>query len=327
MLKRIVTFAFDAGNMVITSSIAALLLVFTTLKGMLPDIDDLFDQYANIIKGYAEQKRLARITLAGSTYAIVKAVRAYAIANGNWTLALQMTTSLSKLKRTGYATLLQNVNNWINVVGPLMTSLGDYGVTAADYTQWKADRDALTDLLTTPQEAIDAHTVLGGQIQTSMNDAMTLTHQQIDAIVAGLINSQPLYYIGYGQSRKITGPEERHTALKATVVNELNQPMWGITVTIDEYTHTDEQTGTTKIYKSTSAMTDINGEATPKQFFAALRTVTVSGPGIVSKTFGPFPFVHGKAITQTFTVQPSFDNLPAPSPDTTAPETSKVTVK
>jgi hypothetical protein len=160
-----------------------------------------------------------------------------------------------------------------------------------------------------------------------MNDAMTLTHQQIDAIVAGLINSQPAYYIGYSQSRKITGPEERHTALKATVVNELNQPMWGITVTIDEYTHTDEQTGTTKIYKSTSAMTDINGEASPKQFFAALRTVTVSGPGIVSKTFGPFPFVHGKAITQTFTVQPSFDNLPAPSPDTTAPETSKVTVK
>jgi hypothetical protein len=327
MLQRIIIFVFSTTNSAITTGIVALLAACNSLKGKVLSIDDLLEQYAQVLKGIAKAKKDARLALAEITYTILKGAKAWALANGETELAAQWTTSLSALKRMKYSTLSQKVGNWITTVSPVITSLGDYNVTPAMITDWQSKNTDFNTLLNAPQQAIKDHKTLGKTINAAIDDAMELTIAQIDAIVATLMQQQPDYYNGYRTTREIIDPEHRHTAMDATVVNELGQPYYGVTVTVNEYTHTDETTGKTRTYKAVWGTTDINGKTWVNKFYAAPRTVTISGPGIVSQTFGPFPFVHGEIIRQTFTMQPSFDNLPASSTETPASWPEKVTTK
>jgi hypothetical protein len=238
-------------------------------------------------------------------------------------LANDVKTSLSILKRWGYETMLGKVNGWITKVGPLVVSLADYNVTPAMYTQWKTDRDALTALMTSPRQAISAHSAIGTAIESKMKDAMTLTKNQVDQIVSTLLTTETAYFITYFNNRKIVGPGSIHTKFDATIVDELGQPVPNAMVTVDEVVHTAKD-GNTTTYQPVSVTTGIDGKGVVSKFFACLRTVTVSGTGIVTKTFGPFPFVHGETIEQTLTVQPSFNNLPE-SKGTTEPSTTTET--
>jgi hypothetical protein len=331
MLKRIIVFAFSTTNTVITSSVVALLAGMNSLKAKVIAIDALLAMYAQVITGIAQQKKQARLDLADVAYTIMKGAYSWAIANGNLTLAAEFKTSLSRLQRMKFQLLVSKCTNWIATITPLVPSLGDYNITPAMMTDWQNKTDDLNDLLTAPQTAIKDHKTLGNEIVTEIDNAMELTKQQVNGIVATLFQSQPEYYNGYRTQREIIDPENRHTCMNATVVNELGQPYYGVKVTVDEFIYTDETTGETKTYKAKWETTDINGNAPVKTFFAATRTITVSGTGIVTKTFGPFAFEHGKTITETFIVQPSFENLPEATTETTETitntETEKVTVK
>jgi hypothetical protein len=316
MMKRLVAYALSATNTAITSSIVALLAGINALKAKTEDIDVMLQAYAQIITGIAADKKQARLDVAAVAYSILKSARSWAIANGNLELAAEFKTSLSGLKKTKYQLLVNKCNNWISVITPLVPSLSNYGITPAMMTDWQDKTDALNDLLTAPQSAIKDHKTLGAAIVTAINEGMTLTKEQIDGIVASLYQTETNYYNGYRTQREIIDPANHHTCMNATVVNELGQPYYGVKVTVDEVTVTNPNTGTTKTYAAKWDTTDINGNAPVKTFYATTRTVTVSGPNIETTTFGPFAFVHGKTITQTFVVAPSFENLPEPTPET-----------
>ena len=325
MIKRKIGYAFSTTNTAITSSIVALLAVFNLLKGKVANIDALLQQYAEVLKGIAQQKKQARLTLAEITFTILKGAKAWAIANNNLELAAQFTTSFSNLNRMKFETLSEKVGNWITVITPLGGSLTDYNITAAMLTDWQTAADDFNALLNAPQSAIKDHKTLGKTITTSINDAMTLTREQIDGIVATLMQQEPDYYNGYRTQREIIDPETRHTGLLATIVNELGQPYYNLTVTVDAFTHFDEQTGKTRIYKPVSSSTDINGQALANKFHAAARMVTISGLGVETKTFGPFEFVKGKTLKHTFVLPPSFTNLPPSTPVNTETPTTETT--
>jgi hypothetical protein len=276
MLRRIINFAFKPENAPITNNLPALLAAFITLKGMVADVDVMIAEYSHVNTGIAKGKWLARITLSNTSYRIVKAVRAYAMANSNNVLGDQMKTSLSVLKKMGYENLLHKVNGGINTIGPLVSSLGDYGITGSLYNQWKTDRDALNDILTAPRLAISAHTVLGSNIESAMKEAMNFTKEQIDEIVATLMQTQPNYYLCYRLNRQISSPAVRHTTLKATVTNELGQPVINAIVTINELKKESET------YKAVSGTTDLEGSARLSTFEGGIRTITIAGPGIIA---------------------------------------------
>jgi hypothetical protein len=88
-------------------------------------------------------------------------------------------------------------------------------------------------------------------------------------------------------------------------MNEAGTPYFDVAVTVDTLIKNK------KTYHAVSGTTDLNGNVTVREFEPGYRTVTVSGPTIISKTFGPYKFEHGKAIKETFVVAPSF-NIPAP---------------
>jgi hypothetical protein len=325
MMKRILDYAFAPANIGTTNSIVALSAAFNLLKGKVTTIDEMLELYEQILKGIAAEKKQARLTLAENSYAILKGAKAWAIATGKLDLAAQWTVSLSALKRMKFETLSLKESNWISTVTPHAADLADYNVTPAMMTAWNTANDDFNTLLNAPQLASKNHKNLGKNIFTAINTAMELTKGQIDGIVATLMLQQPGYYSGYRTQREILEPKHRHTTLLATVVNELGQPFYGVTVTVDEYIHISDN-GKTTVHPAHSATTDINGKALANKFFAAARSITVSGPGITTKTFGPIQFERGKALTQTFVVSPSFENLPE-STEAPAPAPQPETVK
>lgn len=304
MLDRVVRFAFNPDYISITNSVPALAAALTSLAGIVTSVYAMLADYELVITGIAEQKRLTRISLANVTYSIVKPVQAYAKATNNSVLANEMKTSLSALKKIGYVSLINKINGWINIVSPLVPALSAYGVDAALFNQWLTKRDALKDLLGAPKAAIDEHTLLGTKIETTMKQAMTITKEQIDDLVAVLMQTQPSYYNRYRRTRRISSPATRHTKLRAEVTDELGQPVFDATITVNELKKDD------RTFDAVSETTDLNGSAEISTFEPGIRTVTVQGPGIISKTFGPYQFHPGKVISQSFIIQPAISNLP-----------------
>ncbi len=79
-------------------------------------------------------------------------------------------------------------------------------------------------------------------------------------------------------------------------------------VTVDAFTKNG------RTYKAASELTDNSGMAESSEFEFGQRTITVSGNGIVTHTFGPYNFEKAKILTLSLTCQPQFNNIPAATP-------------
>ncbi len=313
MLKRISAFAFNPSNVGTTNSIPSLLVAFNLLNGKVATVDQYFVQYYSIITGYAAEKKKARLNLALSAFVIMKTAYAYACDNNDRILADKVATPLSKLQRMAYATLAAKIDGIITVLQPLSIPLSNYNPSiAAAITQCAADLAALNSTLTIPQSMLKARKLIGKNITAEMKEAIRITRQTIDSIVASMMITNPSYNSGYFVQRNIINPGYRHTTLEATLVNELGQPLGaGIKVTVNQYIKTDPSNNKTRTFPAKSAFTDINGLAVIKTFEPGPRTVTVSGNSIATQAFGPFEFNPGKTLAVPLTCQPQFSTLPA----------------
>jgi hypothetical protein len=102
LIRTVVNFAFAPANVAITNSVVAFKASMTTLKTKLGNVDNLYQQRSQIITGFSQQKKNARLALAGTSYSIMSATRAYAISVNNQALANDMKVSLSNLKTMSY---------------------------------------------------------------------------------------------------------------------------------------------------------------------------------------------------------------------------------
>src|SRR6185295_18847318 len=158
-----------------------------------------------------------------------------------------------------------------------------------------------------PKSAIEQRKSIGSQLLVDTKAAMDFFNDQFLPLATNF-RTNNAFWFDLVITKRIGKTDNRHSVLLAHCQSELGNPFYGLIVTVD--TFTDPVTG--KTYKSASATTDPNGDAEVIEFFAGIRTVTISGEGIETKTFPAIQFEKGKAISKTFTVRPSFTNIPAP---------------
>jgi hypothetical protein len=306
MIKRVLSWIFESQWTVLINSIPAFKQAADSLQTMADNIDTKIANYRQVIKGVAVQKRAARKKLAESSYAIMSSVRSWALKNSNFELAAAMQVTLAELMHMRYITIIQKTGGAISTVEPLVPQLATYNVTPANFTLWQEDHSAMNSLLNGPKSAIQQRKALGTIIATDVKSALDFLNNQLTPLVANFLTT-PLFYITFFNNKRIGKGNVLHTRLLANVVNELLVPYYGLTVTVDEYT--DPQTG--KIYKAEKAITDPQGNCEVSAFFPGFRTVTISGPNIITTTFPALEFKSGKPTIFQFVVQPAFNNIPA----------------
>jgi len=302
MIRAVIGLTLSAANMATTALVVAFLAVMNALKANIDSVDLLRASIAQSSKGYAAQKKALKIALSAMSATIMKAAYAYAIANDDDVLAAKMKISRSKLKEMKYVDLITFVGGAIDLVTPLIASLADYGVTPVMLTNWTTLKDQLEDVISNPQNALANREAVNKDIQNTLRECMLLLVDQADQLAWQFINLDLNYYNQYLANRKLH-PHHFSTQLKATVVDELGQPILGATVSVDG-------TGRTGV-------TDEHGYVNVNHVPFGIRSVTVT-VGTISRTYGPFRFKKGHAIINKFESAPEW----ATPPVTTASETT-----
>jgi hypothetical protein len=236
----------------------------------------------------------------------MRAVYSYAVDNNLDVLAAQMKTTPSALKRMAYDNLVANVQQAINAVQPLIGQLDQYNVTQGTVDAWQAALQQLISVLSSPNNAIAHRKATNQQWQVIMRESMLLIHNQADTLASQYSETNPAYYSEYRANRKLKPAGHISTQLRATVVNELDQPIANAAVYID---------GT-----DLKVATDASGYGLISDIPFGWHTVTVI-TGTNSRTFGPFDFKKGQSLTKKFVTVPAFST---PSTTTTVPVTVSV---
>ncbi|HKR04314.1 MAG TPA: hypothetical protein VJY62_06710 [Bacteroidia bacterium] len=264
--------------------------------------------YRKLLKSLAEAKKEARVILAQAAFPIMSLTRSYCLKNGLNDEASQLDFTLAQLKNMPFSVLISKMQIAIPIVQSLLGNLTAYDITAPMVTQWNDKLQNLINLMSDPHNAIQQRKAMGKTIMAETSALLKFFNEQPCTLVAKFIDSNPEYYISFQNIKRIGTGNIHHTRLLAHCQTELGAPVFGITVTVDQYTDPVTQ----KTYAAASAATDANGDAEVKGFFAANRTVTLSGPNIETTAFPALDFQRGKTTAHSFTVRPSFENLPAP---------------
>src|SRR6185436_3527608 len=305
MFVKIIALVFDSRWQSLIASVPAMQTACDAFKSMVNGISEKISRYHAITRGIAEQKHAARTALNQISYSVMSSARSWAIRNADFETAAKLDITFAEARHMPYKNFMPLIENSISIVQPLVPQLAEFNVTPAIFADWTAKFTAMQDVLTGPQSAIKARKALGIQITADVKMAMEFLDGQITPLVANF-QGTPEFFNAFFLNKRIGSSNVHHTRLHAHCQTELGAPVFGITVTVNAFT--DPQTG--KTYAADSAITDVNGNCEVSEFFPGYRTVTLSGPGIETTTFPAMQFEKGKAILQSFTVRPSFTNIP-----------------
>jgi hypothetical protein len=306
MIGRMITLLFNPVWEPLKDSLPAFKAASDKLKLLNDAIKLKYAAYKKITKTVAQDKKLAKQGLAEAGFRIMSACRSYAVKNGLVQLAGKMDVSLSGLLGMKYGDLIAAMVNASEEIEPLVP-LTDFNITTLVYQDFQSKISHAENLQNGPKSAINQRKSIGSELLIDMKAIMEFFDNELVPLAISF-RSNNSFWIAFVNDKHIGQPSAHHSRLLAHCQDELGVGIYGITVTVD--TFTDPDTG--KTYKAVSAVTDPNGDAEVIEFFAGNRTVTLSGPNIETTTFPAIAFVRGKASSQTFTVRPSFTNLPAP---------------
>ncbi|MBI1287007.1 MAG: hypothetical protein GC178_05450 [Flavobacteriales bacterium] len=192
---------FYTANQVTIDAVPILALNFPKLATNIAVINsNLAGQSANI-KGVAQTKTNLRTNLNELTFNILGIARAWAVAEGNATLAEEFKVTESGLEKIKDDTVAAYCTHRYILVNDNLASMADYGITAATMTTWQ---DAITDYesaVATPREAVNTRSTHTSNLKTVFDDTMKLLKENIDPVMLNFKTSDPDLYNGYTKAR------------------------------------------------------------------------------------------------------------------------------
>lgn len=278
----------------------------TSLTNIVNQVLALIGPQNQSVIGSGSQKQLMRDRLNLITFTIINAARGYALSVQNLDLAGKLSESLSQISKIKDANISGRATNWMNMISPYMADLGTWGISDSSKEIWQTAINNFNAQFIVPKSQIQARKSITDQVNLLIAQGMSVCYNTLDTAINSYIElGEDQFIAGYKIARKQSTIPSRHTTLEAMVTNELGQPCINCTVTVNAFTKNG------KTYKAVSVQTGINGNCSIKEFEPGIRTVTISGDTIVSKTFPAMDFKNGKIVQHLFICTPAFQNLPA----------------
>ncbi|MEP7170133.1 MAG: hypothetical protein ABI855_12240 [Bacteroidota bacterium] len=302
MINDLLIFIFHPDNALILNTVPSFKEASVLLRSQSGNVSDLFSQYVKLLKGIAEKRRESRLSLAGESFVFMQACRAWFISQENLDAAGQMDISLSILERKGYTKLGQIIASVQTTIEPEISNLAPYNITPASFLLWQNSLAAYM-ALKSAHAGVAARKAIGNQINTAMKATMKTLKTQCDTTVHSIQNEN--FVSTYFTNRRLVREGIHHTGAHVQVQNEMGEPFGPqISVTVNSFTKND------RTYKAVTALTGDSSAADVSVFEPGERTITISGHGIITKTFGPYIFHKSKILNLVLIAQPQFENLP-----------------
>lgn len=302
MIRSVISFCLSAGNLAVTSTIAAFLSLINRLKVNLDAIDNLEKLASDPVNGKAAQKLQLKNALIEMSNAIMQTVYSMASETNNDNVKDQMRTSASKMRDMSYEKLVDYTGQAIINVTAVLPSLVDYNITAATMTLWQQNVTNLHTVLSNPKAAHKHIDTIKKDAQALYRQCMNMLYNEADTLAMQFKKDHLSYYTEYRAMRKLQ-PLTQHTKLKVSITNELKEPMFNVQVLQNN--------------KDNKAFTDIKGECTlyikvnegPDE--QPVYTFTIgTGPHAIQS--GDIEIKKGHTQSRSFIMAPSGFIIPAP---------------
>lgn len=308
MMQILTSWAVDPVRVAITNQVPIFKKGIIDVKSKATQAS-LLSQMLNLT-GIAQDKKQLKGILCEIIVSITYPAKSYAIITGNNTLFQQVKSPISALANLSTLKLIETSQAIHDTILPLVDDMKTAGIVI-DTEIMETLQQAINTFQAasnSPVVSIQNRKAVNQQVNKLVKEANAICHQILDE---NIISFKPidLQYIADYKIKRQVAKEIRHNRLFATVVNELGEPQYNVSVTVDELVKDG------KTYQSVSKTTDLAGNVIVREFESGYRTVTVSGANIKSKTFGPYKFQNGKEVKDRFEVAQEFV-LPASKSET-----------
>lgn len=304
VIRSILSYCTGAAQSPIVQSVPKFAASVVSLQAKETAINNLAAQQSADIKGFTTTRKLLRASLAIVSYSYLRRGMAYAKSINDDSLCQSFNYTLGRLKNMKFDTIGQVMNQCFNTMQALPADdLEPFGITSL--VDWANAISAYNDYESTPRNQVAQKKALGEMLTGLVRDANTYLRTEVAFQAEAFVDTNPLFYLGFKANLKRDPAAPHHSRLIVSLKDELGEPCILATVTLNAFTKGG------KSYQSESTLTDINGNCSISGFESGIRTVTVSGDNIETKTFGPFQFQRAKTVTKSFICTPAFQNIPA----------------
>ncbi len=184
-------------------TVTALTNGFISLDTIVGSINKAIGGQSATSKGVTTDKTVLREVLDNLTLSIMAPAKAWALANGNNTLAQEFSYPLSDIQRIKDDTMPGFCTYRINLVNDNIATMADFGILPAQVTAWETALLDYTTALGTPRGAINKRHMYTASLKDLFADATTLFNSQLDPLMVQFKNTNPELYNGYKQARII----------------------------------------------------------------------------------------------------------------------------
>lgn len=214
----VVTRDYLSQNVATTTSVTQFAPLSTQYTAGVAQLQTYRELIATDRSGVAENKSAIRLDLVYKVCDLASRVLAYAKLNANQVLEAELAYTDSRLKRMGGASFRDFAQLVHTRANSNLTALAPYGVTAAMLTTFKTAVDAYAVALPKTALVRKERKTTYAQMEMAFKDLGALL-LKMDSVIELLRFSQPAFYKGYQEARRVDAlPSQKH-AVRGKVVD------------------------------------------------------------------------------------------------------------
>lgn len=153
--------------------------------------------------GATNAKALARQALGETACEIIGGLRAYATVSGNAELAAKVKFSPSEVVSGKANEVVTRCRNIHAAADELVSSLGDYGITAAKLTAFKNRINAFETVKSAPRQSRVTQSAAAQLIPQLVRSGVAILRDQLDGLVLQFKAANPTFYEEYFAARAV----------------------------------------------------------------------------------------------------------------------------
>jgi len=224
----VVTRDYINQNTIITTGISQFAALFALFVTGVSQFLTLRELYTADRKGFKKSKEALKADLILKLCDLARRITAYAKIAGNPVLLAEVNYTEAKLDKERDANL-RDIAQIVYARGNNnLVALAPYGVTPAILSTFKTAIDVYTTAQPKTALARKDRKTLNMQMQTSLKDLYSQL-DKLDSLVGLVKNTQPQFYNGYREARRVAKPANTTLSLRGRVTDSVTNQVLGYT--------------------------------------------------------------------------------------------------
>ena len=241
-----------------------------TLGNNIASITTTAEAQTKNIKGIAEDKASLREEATNKAISIVAKVRSYATNTENLVLLKEVKYTKAGLNKRSAQSFITALNIIYNKTSENLSELAIYGVNATTLAQFATLINNYSKTNQNPRTDIIERKVATANLIDLFKATDELFTKKLNIYIGIIEDTKPELYKNYQNSRKVEKPIRKALAMLCTVLDDNNNPIPGVKVTVK---------GMTRIFKTKN-----KGGFYTKSFPKGMHTLTFKKEGYITQS-------------------------------------------